>query len=44
VAWDDPEVGADWGISDPILSTRDQTNPKRGEIPDRLRPSWPMRL
>ncbi len=44
VAWDDPEVNADWGISDPILSARDRTNPKRAEIPARHRPSWPMRL
>jgi dTDP-4-dehydrorhamnose 3,5-epimerase len=38
VAWDDPEIGADWGVQDPILSSRDQTNPRRAEIaPDR----WP---
>jgi dTDP-4-dehydrorhamnose 3,5-epimerase len=43
VAWDDPEVGADWGVSDPILSARDQSNPGRVDIPARLRPSWPMR-
>ena len=24
VAWDDPAIGADWGITDPILSERDQ--------------------
>ncbi len=24
VAWDDPDIGADWGLTDPILSTRDQ--------------------
>jgi len=43
VAWDDPEIGADWGVSDPILSPRDQTNPRRAEIgPDR-RPSAGLR-
>jgi len=26
-AWDDPEVGIDWPIRDPILSERDQANP-----------------
>jgi dTDP-4-dehydrorhamnose 3,5-epimerase len=43
VAWDDPEVAADWGIRSPELSARDAANPKRAEIPDRLRPAWPMR-
>ena len=26
------------GSSDPVLSTRDQTNPRRGDIPDEIRP------
>jgi dTDP-4-dehydrorhamnose 3,5-epimerase len=43
VTWDDPDVAADWGIVDPILSGRDQANPRRSELPDRLRPGWPMR-
>jgi dTDP-4-dehydrorhamnose 3,5-epimerase len=43
VAWDDPEVAADWGVTQPILSARDQANPSRGELADHLRPSWPMR-
>jgi dTDP-4-dehydrorhamnose 3,5-epimerase len=38
VAWDDPEIGADWGITDPILSARDQANPRRAEIPPGRRP------
>jgi dTDP-4-dehydrorhamnose 3,5-epimerase len=29
VAWDDPAIGADWGVTDPILSERDQHNPAR---------------
>lgn len=32
VAWDDPEIAADWGVADPVVSKRDQTNPKRAEI------------
>jgi dTDP-4-dehydrorhamnose 3,5-epimerase len=43
VLWDDPAIGADWGVTDPILSKRDQTNPGRAEIPERLRPHWPLR-
>lgn len=33
VAWDDPEIGADWGVTDPTLSERDRTNPRRADIP-----------
>jgi dTDP-4-dehydrorhamnose 3,5-epimerase len=43
LAWDDPEVGADWGVSDPILSNRDQTNPRRADLPEGLRPRMVMR-
>lgn len=31
VAWDDPEIGVDWGVAEPILSKRDQDNPRRSE-------------
>ena len=40
LAWDDPEVGADWGLANPILSTRDQSNPRRGDIADDVRPRY----
>jgi dTDP-4-dehydrorhamnose 3,5-epimerase len=43
LAWDDPEVAADWGISEPILSARDQANPKRGEIDPTLLPRYGLR-
>lgn len=43
VAWDDPAIGADWGVVEPILSERDQTNPTRANIPSNRRPYWPMR-
>ncbi len=38
VAWDDPEIDADWGVGSPILSQRDQANPRRCEIPEGRRP------
>jgi len=38
LAWDDPEVAADWGVTDPILSTRDVANPRRADIPEGQRP------
>jgi dTDP-4-dehydrorhamnose 3,5-epimerase len=41
VAWDDPDVAADWGLpSAPILSGRDSANPRRSEIPDDMRPGF----
>jgi dTDP-4-dehydrorhamnose 3,5-epimerase len=43
VAWDDPAVGADWGVDDPVLSARDRANPSRDRIDARLRPHWPLR-
>ena len=43
VAWDDPDIDADWGVTDPVLSGRDQANPRRKDLPTGRRPSWPMR-
>jgi dTDP-4-dehydrorhamnose 3,5-epimerase len=38
LAWDDPELGIDWGVAVPVVSDRDKTNPKRSEIPAGRRP------
>lgn len=43
VAFDDPEIAADWGIVDPVLSERDQANPRRSEITEALRPRYGLR-
>jgi dTDP-4-dehydrorhamnose 3,5-epimerase len=43
VMWSDPEVGADWGVTDPVLSERDQNNPLRADLPVGRRPYWKMR-
>ena len=43
LAWDDPEVAADWGLSDPVLSRRDQSNPRRADIAPGVRPRVVMR-
>jgi dTDP-4-dehydrorhamnose 3,5-epimerase len=43
VAWDDPAIGADWGIADPILSERDRTNPRRDAIEPPWRPHYRLR-
>jgi dTDP-4-dehydrorhamnose 3,5-epimerase len=43
VAWDDPAVGADWGVENPILSDRDRSNPLRHEIRAEQRPHMDLR-
>jgi dTDP-4-dehydrorhamnose 3,5-epimerase len=43
VAWDDPAIGADWGVSDPVLSGRDRSNPRRQDIPPASRPHAGLR-
>jgi dTDP-4-dehydrorhamnose 3,5-epimerase len=43
VAWDDPAIGADWGITDPILSNRDQKNPSRSDIDPQWQPHYSLR-
>ncbi len=43
VAWDDPAVNADWGVTGPTMSERDRNNPARGAVPANRRPYWPMR-
>jgi len=40
VAWDDPDVGADWGVADPVLSARDRANPNRDDLSDDRRPVY----
>jgi dTDP-4-dehydrorhamnose 3,5-epimerase len=43
VAWDDPQVGADWGVTDPVLSARDQANPRRVDLEPAWRPCYGLR-
>ncbi len=43
LAWDDPGIGADWGLAAPVLSPRDQANPRRTEIPMSFRPHAGLR-
>ncbi len=40
VAWNDPTLAVAWGASDPILSGRDQANPRLDAIADAHRPVW----
>jgi len=36
IAWDDPDVGVDWQVAEPLLSARDQTAPRLADIADSL--------
>jgi dTDP-4-dehydrorhamnose 3,5-epimerase len=40
VAWDDPDIGADWGVEGPVLSPRDQSNPRRRDMPEAVTPTF----
>jgi len=39
VAWDDPDIGIDWQISEPVLSDRDARLPRRRAIADATLPT-----
>ena len=43
VAWDDPAIGADWGVTEPVLSARDQANPRRSDITAQWQPHSALR-
>ncbi len=32
IAWDDPDVGVEWGVEDPLLSERDKEAPRLSEV------------
>jgi dTDP-4-dehydrorhamnose 3,5-epimerase len=36
IAWDDPDVGVDWQVEEPLLSARDKKAPRLSEIADSL--------
>lgn len=37
IAWDDPALGIDWGVADPIVSPRDRANPRLADLLPALR-------
>jgi dTDP-4-dehydrorhamnose 3,5-epimerase len=43
VAWDDPDIAADWGVTEPVVSARDRANPRRVDIPAERRPHINLR-
>lgn len=43
ILWGDPDIGAQWGIKDPVVSERDRKNPLRKDIPIELQPHFKLR-
>ena len=43
VAWDDPDIGADWEVTDPVVSKRDRSNPRRAGLPPGRAPYFGLR-
>lgn len=36
ISWSDPDVGVEWPVADPLLSGRDRSAPRLGEVADEL--------
>jgi dTDP-4-dehydrorhamnose 3,5-epimerase len=36
IAWDDPDVGIEWPVADPVLSERDRSAPPLADVADEL--------
>ena len=36
IAWDDPDIGVDWRVDEPLLSDRDKQAPKLAEVTESL--------
>ncbi len=36
IAWDDPDIGVEWPVAEPLLSDRDKTAPRLAEVRDSL--------
>lgn len=43
VAWNDPELGIDWGVERPVLSDKDARAPKLRDMPAPFPPGWRKR-
>ena len=36
IRWNDPDIGVEWGVTDPVLSAKDKINPFFNDIKDEL--------
>jgi dTDP-4-dehydrorhamnose 3,5-epimerase len=40
IAWDDPDLGIEWGIADPIISGKDKLHPRLSAVPSQYLPPY----
>ena len=40
VRWDDPAIGVDWPVAEPVLSDKDQTAPLLADVPEHRLPPY----
>jgi len=40
ILWSDPDIGIDWPIDNPVLSTKDSQNPRLAEVAEDLLPRY----
>ena len=40
IAWNDPEIGIDWGVEEPMLSDKDMKNPLLSQMPKEQLPKY----
>jgi dTDP-4-dehydrorhamnose 3,5-epimerase len=43
ILWTDPAIAIEWGITDPVLSTKDANNPTLSSLPPERLPRYPRR-
>ncbi len=43
VIWNDPDIGIEWPLTDPMLSTKDASFPRLKDIPEDRLPRWDSR-
>jgi dTDP-4-dehydrorhamnose 3,5-epimerase len=43
ILWNDPAIAIEWGIIDPVLSTKDANNPTLSSVPPELLPRYPRK-
>lgn len=40
ISWDDPDIGIEWPVEEPILSEKDRKAPRLSEMPDGMLPRY----
>jgi dTDP-4-dehydrorhamnose 3,5-epimerase len=40
IAWNDPDIGIEWPIADPVLSQKDAKNPRLSQVTEKNLPTY----